>query len=186
MEFRCVSDCSQCCIEREYFPSKEYGKIGVLILPEEVGRIKRLARKNGINVSIVPRIGVSGPHEKRPSKIIAHQMMGKDQNGNTCPFLDTGSSDRSEHGGYVCKIYRQRPLACAAYPLIETNPAVLDEKCKFCRENGNADENLDSETESLLQIREKMTPDSGTIWRYATGVCEEIDRKKVKTGWIKQ
>jgi hypothetical protein len=35
MEFRCIQDCSQCCIEREYYPEKKFGKIGVLILPEE-------------------------------------------------------------------------------------------------------------------------------------------------------
>ena len=27
MEFRCIEDCSQCCIEREYYPSKKFGKI---------------------------------------------------------------------------------------------------------------------------------------------------------------
>ena len=35
MEFRCIEECSQCCIEREYYPTKQFGKIGVLILPEE-------------------------------------------------------------------------------------------------------------------------------------------------------
>ncbi|MFB5608121.1 MAG: YkgJ family cysteine cluster protein, partial [Candidatus Nitrosomaritimum yanchengensis] len=35
MEFSCIQDCSQCCIEREYYPGKKFGKIGVLILPEE-------------------------------------------------------------------------------------------------------------------------------------------------------
>ena len=41
MEFNCVQDCSQCCIEREYYPEKKFGKIGVLILPEEKERIQR-------------------------------------------------------------------------------------------------------------------------------------------------
>ena len=39
MEFRCIEECSQCCIEREYYPSKKFGKIGVLILPEEKTKI---------------------------------------------------------------------------------------------------------------------------------------------------
>ena len=43
MEFRCIEECSQCCVEREYYPSKKFGKIGVLILPEEKERIERLA-----------------------------------------------------------------------------------------------------------------------------------------------
>ena len=38
MEFRCIEECSQCCIEREYYPTKQFGKIGVLILPEEKKR----------------------------------------------------------------------------------------------------------------------------------------------------
>ncbi|MBT3580008.1 MAG: YkgJ family cysteine cluster protein, partial [Nitrosopumilus sp.] len=28
MEFRCVDECSQCCVEREYYPTKQFGKIG--------------------------------------------------------------------------------------------------------------------------------------------------------------
>ena len=59
MEFRCVEECSQCCIEREYYPSKKFGKIGVLILPEEKEKMETLGRINGLNVKILPRIGVS-------------------------------------------------------------------------------------------------------------------------------
>ena len=40
MEFHCIQDCSQCCIEREYYPGKKFGKIGVLILPEEKEKIE--------------------------------------------------------------------------------------------------------------------------------------------------
>jgi len=60
VEFGCIEDCSQCCIEREYYPSKEFGKIGVLILPEEEERIEELARKNRLKIKILPRIGISG------------------------------------------------------------------------------------------------------------------------------
>ena len=45
MKFQCVDECAQCCIEREYFPSKEFGKIGVLILPEEKEKLEKLAEK---------------------------------------------------------------------------------------------------------------------------------------------
>ena len=141
MEFSCVKDCSQCCIEREYYPSKKYGKIGVLILPDEKPRIEALANEHKIHVSIISRIGTSKDLEG-PKTILAYQMMGKDQNGNTCPFLETESESRSPHGGFTCKIYSQRPLACRAYPLIETNPITLDQKCKFCQTCGTADSNL--------------------------------------------
>ena len=46
MEFRCVEECSQCCEEREYYPTKKFGKVGVLILPEEKNQIESLAKEN--------------------------------------------------------------------------------------------------------------------------------------------
>ncbi len=184
MEFQCIEDCSQCCIEREYYPSKKFGKIGVLILPEEKDRIEKLAIKNGIEIKILPRIGISYDKNLKPTKVLAYQLMGTEKNGNTCPFLDIDSGKKSPHGGFPCKIYNERPLACSAYPLIESEPITLDEKCKFCKEHGNADKNLNSEIESLLKIKEKMTPDSGYIWRYATNVGETEDQELMASGWI--
>ena len=43
-KFSCVQGCSDCCIYREYYPAVEYGKIGVLLLPEEKTAIEELAR----------------------------------------------------------------------------------------------------------------------------------------------
>jgi Fe-S-cluster containining protein len=186
MEFNCVKDCSQCCIEREYYPSKKFGKVGVLILPEEKDRIEALAKEFGLDVTILPRIGVSYQNLEGPEKIIAYQMMGKEPNGNTCPFLDTDSHKRSPHGGYVCRIYDRRPLACRAYPLIESEPITLDSKCKFCQNNQTADSNLDCEIESLIQIKTKMTTNAPTIWRYATGVGNPEDSAIIQSGWIKE
>ena len=111
-------------------------------------------------------------------------MMGIEKNGNTCPFLDTTSGNKSPHGGFPCKIYEDRPLACRAYPLIESEPITLDEKCKFCKEHGNTDQNLDSEIESLLKIKEKMDTGMPIIWRFATGVGEDKDLTVLKSGWI--
>ena len=184
MKFHCV-DCSQCCIEREYYPSKKFGKIGVLILPEEKQKIETLAQNLGIKISIIPRVGISND-ESGPEKIIAYQMMGKDQNGNTCPFLDTESKSRSPHGGFICKIYNQRPLACKAYPLIETKPLTLDQKCKFCQTCPTADANLNSEIESLIQIKNKMYAEMPIIWRYATGIGDQNDMDLIEKGWIRQ
>ena len=50
MDFHYIEDCSQCCIEREYYPSKKFAKIGVLIRPEEKERIKELAIKNELKI----------------------------------------------------------------------------------------------------------------------------------------
>ncbi|HSA97452.1 MAG TPA: YkgJ family cysteine cluster protein [Candidatus Nitrosotenuis sp.] len=183
MDFNCVQDCSQCCIEREYYPSKKFGKIGVLILPEEKEKIHALAKARNLDVSIVPRIGISYGTDK-PDEIIAYQMMGVEKNGNTCPFLDTSSGKKSPHGGFPCSIYGQRPLACMAYPLSDTDPITLDSKCKFCQNHGNASGNLANETEALIKIKTRMTTDAPVIWRYATGVGEAEDRQVVQKGWI--
>lgn len=184
VKFQCVEDCSQCCIEREYYPNKKFGKIGVLILPEEKERIEKLANINGLKIEILPRIGISETKNSSPTKILAYQLMGSESNGNTCPFLDTNSGNKSPHGGLPCKIYKERPLACMAYPLIESNPITLDQKCKFCKEHGNADQNLNSEVESLLKIKEKMVPDMSVVWRFATGVGDLEDKEIIESGWI--
>ena len=59
MEFRCVEECSDCCVQREYYPTKQFGKIGVLILPNEKEKIEKFAKDNKIEIKILPRIGVS-------------------------------------------------------------------------------------------------------------------------------
>ncbi len=184
MEFRCIEECSQCCVEREYYPSKKFGKIGVLILPEEKQRIEKLSKSKGLKIKIVPRIGISEDKNSFPTKILAYQLMGIEKNGNTCPFLDTMSGDKSPHGGFPCKIYKNRPLACMTYPLIESEPITFDQKCKFCKERGTADQNLNSEMESLLKIKEKMNTNALFIWRFATGIGEKEDQEEIETGWI--
>ena len=183
VEFKCVPDCAQCCIEREYYPSKKFGKIGVLILPKEKEKMEKLAKEHGMSINILPRIGVS-ENKNEPTTIIAYQMMGIDRNGNTCPFLDTKTENKSPHGGYPCKIYQDRPFACMAYPLIQINPITLDEKCKFCKECGTAEKNLQSESESLVKIVSEMNTEMPVVWRYATGIGDEIDLKKIKRGWF--
>ena len=184
MDFRCIDDCSQCCIEREYYPSKKFGKIGVLILPEEKEKIESLAKKFGIKLNILPRIGISDKISDKPNKIIAYQMMGKERNGNTCPFLDTETNVRSPHGGFPCKIYENRPLACKAYPVIESNPITLDSKCEFCKEHGSTDKNLNSELESLVKIKNSMNTGSSIIWRFATRIGEDCDQNVLDSGWF--
>jgi len=179
-----MKDCSQCCIEREYFPTKKFGKIGVLILTEEKEKIEKMAKTNGIKMLILPRIGVSKEKNQNSIKVLAYQMMGLENNGNTCPFLDTISDTKSPHGGYLCKIYQDRPLACRAYPLVNVNPITLDMKCKFCQECKTADSNLNSEMESLAKIQTKMKTNFPFIWRYATGIGEKKDKSQIKKGWI--
>ena len=75
MEFRCIDNCSQCCIEREYYPSKKFGKTGVLILSVEKERAEKLAKSNRLNIKILSRIGISEDRNSTPTKILAYQMI---------------------------------------------------------------------------------------------------------------
>lgn len=197
-KFSCIEECSDCCMYREYYPSIEYGKIGVLIMPEERPKIKALAARNGIDVKIIPRLGI-GMNTKGdgPKKIIAYQMMGKNLNGNCCPFLETNSSQRSPHGGLICKIYDQRPLACIAYPIIEENgkSVLLDGKCTFCHkfsttivERNDDDDYLQQEIEALTKIKSEVNVDEKIeIWRYATAIGDEGNAARFfPAGWILQ
>ena len=184
MDFKCVQDCSKCCIEREYYPTAKFGKVGVLILPEEKNAIESLAKNFGLNITILPRIGVSHEKSDAPTQVIAYQLMGKESNGNTCPFLDTESAERSPHGGYKCKIYQNRPLACRAYPVIESSPIILDSKCKFCENCGTTAGNVNQELESLVKIKSKMITSAPFVWRYVTGTGDEPNKNEIKTGWF--
>lgn len=184
MDFNCVQDCSKCCIEREYYPTTKFGKIGVLILPDEKNGIESLAKKLDLAIVMVPRIGVSKEKFGGPTKILAYQLMGIESNGNTCPFLDTEGEGKSPHGGFNCKIYENRPLACRAYPVIESSPVTLDQKCKFCENCASTATNLNQELESLAKIKMKMQTEAPFIWRYATGVGEKMDMDQLDKGWI--
>src|SRR5919112_1622118 len=152
-KFECVQGCSDCCIYRDYYPSIEYGKIGVLVLPEEKAAIERLAKKMHVRVRIIPRLAVG---RVSPEKIIAYQMMGKNEDGNLCPFLDTESNERSGHGGFKCKIY-------------STTEAST--------------QGLQHEIEALARIKATVTADNGvSIWRYATATGES--NELLPEGWV--
>ncbi len=189
-KFSCVQGCSDCCIYREYYPSIEYGKIGVLLLPEEKAAIERVAKEKGMRVRIIPRLAVG---KTSPEKIIAYQMMGKNEDGNLCPFLDVETNERSPHGGFKCKIYSDRPLACRAYPLtdIANKTARFDPHCQFCKKFSTtkaSSEGLQREIEALAKIRARVTPDDNddadgvSIWRYATATGRS--NGLLSEGWV--
>lgn len=183
-KFSCVQGCSDCCIYREHYPSAEYGKIGVLLLPEEKETIEEIARKLEINVKIVPRLGVG---KEFPDRVIAYQMMGKNDDGDLCPFLDVESSKRSPHGGYSCRIYSERPLACKAYPVIDAGKgATLDGHCQFCKKFSTtkaAIGGLEQEIEALVKIKAGVTAGSDKVWRYATSTGKPSDIM-LPEGWV--
>lgn len=198
-KFRCIDGCSDCCIYREYYPSTRYGKIGVLLLPEEKEKLEQLAMENDVRVRIVPRIAVGGSGKDgdgdnaTPKRIIAYQMMGRQQDGDLCPFLDIEGAARSPHGGLACRIYNDRPLACRAYPVIGTGEgefeAALDGHCQFCRHHSTAvapSRGLEQEIEALARIKASVRAESGvSVWRYATATGSERDRSEMlPEGWV--
>jgi uncharacterized protein len=185
-KFSCVQGCSDCCIYREYYPTVEYGKIGVLLLPEEKFKIERIANNMGIDVRIVPRLSVG---KDFPDQIIAYQLMGKNEDGDLCPFLEVEKNQQqSPHGGFRCKIYSERPLACRAYPVINTvgEQAEFDSHCQFCKKFStikSSSEMLHKEIEALVKIRTSITAsDNLSIWRYATGTGKSLGL--LPEGWI--
>ena len=191
-EFHCVQDCSDCCIYRQYFPSVDYGKIGVLLLPDEKKEIENLAKSYKLKIIILPRLGIgfnkksNGPHQ-----VIAYQLMGK-SNGDYCPFLDTDSNNRSPHGGLNCQIYDVRPLSCRAYPVIKEGAKnlELDDNCRFsCQNSIWASKNLlENELNALKMIRNEFDRfNTQRIWRYAKHVGEKPFMKLLlPRGWYLQ
>jgi Fe-S-cluster containining protein len=188
-KFSCIQGCSDCCIYRDYYPSVHYGKIGVLVLPDEKPVLESLARERNITVKILPRIA-SGTDS--PDKIIAYQMMGKKDDGDLCPFLDIEGAARSPHGGFRCGIYDERPRACRAYPVIDsTETAHLDEHCQFCKQFSTTRTSvagLEDEIAALSGIKDEVRGDGGThIWRYATATGKIEDKGKMAPeGWIRE
>jgi uncharacterized protein len=187
-KFKCIEGCSDCCVSRQYYPSPQYGKIGVLLLPDEVSKIETYASENKVSAKILPRIAVGN---KSPERIVAYQMMGKNDDGDLCPFLDTQSDKRSPHGGFPCRIYEKRPLACRAYPLLQAGETVqLDGHCRFCTNfsTSTASEvTLRSETVALEMIKHKVmvSDDSLRIWRYATATGSPDEKSEMfPEGWV--
>lgn len=189
-KFECIEGCSDCCMNRGYFPSKEFGKIGVILLPEERKRIERLAEIKKVDITVLPRIGVSrNDGGEGPERVIAYQLMGRERDGNICPFLETDGSKKSPHGGALCSIYDERPAACKAYPLVNIDPTIstLDSKCSYCvANNGNKVCNLGLNDE-IMALNEIIvsteTDEDNQLWRYATNVGDSSDGKMLPEGW---
>jgi uncharacterized protein len=115
--------------------------------------------------------------------------MGKNEDGDLCPFLEVESKERSPHGGFKCKIYSDRPLACRAYPVIDVlgNTARFDPHCQFCKKFSTSkasSEGLQREIEALAKIRASVTVDDDdtSIWRYATATGKSNGLQP--EGWI--
>ena len=70
------------------------------------------------------------------------------------------------------------------FSLIKSDPITFDEKCKFWKEHGTADKNLNSEIESLLKNKEIMNTTASFIWRFVMKIVESEDQQILELGWI--
>lgn len=146
-----------------------------------------------IRITILPRLAISSHGmEKYPEKVIAYQLMGNQNNGDYCPFLDVKTNLRSPHGGFLCKIYNTRPLACRAYPVIKESKKTLqlDSHCAFsCKYGSQCSPNLmNNELLALEEIRNCVSSSEETsIWRYATHIGDTKFREQfLPEGWYLQ
>ena len=161
-------------------------------MPEEKEIIEKLAKKLEIKVKILPRIAIG---REFPEKVIVYQMMGKNADGDLCPFLDVDGAGKSPHGGYNCKVYSERPLACRAYPVIDiSKSATLDDHCQFCKKFSTtkvAADGIQKEIEALTKIKASVTAGddddndiSRNVWRYATATGKAGDIIMLPEGWV--
>lgn len=141
-------------------------------------------------IKILPRLGISSVEmKKRPEKIIAFQLMGRHSDGDYCPFLDLKSKFRSPHGGYLCSIYKSRPLACQAYPVLEGSKRTLklDSSCAYSCKYGTvcSPKLMDGELLALQEIRDCIRSGKNTnIWRYATHTGDrKFTEQFLPEGW---
>src|SRR6185503_8863910 len=146
--------------------------------------IEKLAKKMKVKVKIFPRLAVG---KEFPERMIAYQMMGKNEDGDLCPFLDLESRERSPHGGLNCRIYSERPLACRAYPVIDSGRAAkLDDHCQFCKKFATTKagtDGLQQEIEALAMIKASVIAGDGSVWRYATATGKAGD-VMLPEGWV--
>lgn len=235
LQFRCIQGCNDCCMWRGYQRisgfnagmetkdemvtyDKTLGKEGVVEIEAwELPKVIKLIRKmrnrvdeNGrpIDYKILPARGVSAKGKEAPEIIISYWLMGRDENGDICPFLSTTTENqRTVDGALRCLIYEDRPLRCRAYPLREVfvdgktgiKMAWLDVGCQWVIENLLEGKDwlkkpfplqrvrgIDYGATIRLQSRSGFDVNTTTLWAYATGVYGKSDQPpEVYIGWVK-
>jgi Fe-S-cluster containining protein len=233
--FRCLDGCDYCCVWRDYpikrnamtfdlaarryvpVYGKSLGKGGAGLMPWELPKIKKLIKQMGnrhdengkpIEYKITPATGIGKKGAKSPEVILSYRLMGRNEDGNICPFLSTIEEDkRTENGALKCLIYEERPLECRAYPVeaVVTNKqgnrmVKIDDVCQWvvlraskgddwARKPFPSNAILGLDFGSMLRIQQGFY--SGvdmkemTYWRYASGVYNMSERPaNPYTGWV--
>ena len=158
--FSCLR-CGKCC-QNLIMPDLVTGKKrGLSLFPDEVKRLKKLARKLGVSLEIKEFIGF-GRGRRKPHKIVAYQLAQ-----SICPFYDENSRS--------CRIYEKRPLACRSYPLYmesDLRPA-FSSNCTWVIQNkqGTAPPELqsayDEEHRRLARLTNQNLSEGLKEWLYS-------------------
>ncbi len=236
IRFRCISGCNTCCVVRGYlsiysrldpetgtrFPidPRAMGKEGIVEVEAwKLPRMVKLGRKMGrrtddkgrpIEYNFLPAKAVSAKGAKAPETVISYWLMGRDEYGDTCPFLSTSAENvRTPDGTLKCLIYEERPLPCRAYPVhavytwetTGARTAALDRNCDWLKDGKlegsrraskpfplDLVKGLDYGSFARLQSSTAGRYDKTTtaLWRCATGVFGKEGRPAhTIEGWIK-
>ena len=110
---KCPKSCPAPCCKNIIVKVGEI-KTGLMLLPREVPKLKKLARKLGVEITILPQVGhgLKGKARPRPEVISTYQMVSE-----PCPFLSKKNR---------CRIYPHRPLACRSYPFSPKLATIVD------------------------------------------------------------
>ncbi|HVP23314.1 MAG TPA: YkgJ family cysteine cluster protein, partial [Conexivisphaerales archaeon] len=233
LPFRCVDGCSVCCVIRDYpriyavrdlssgrtvvIDPRSLGKEGMVELEAwEMPKIAKLARKlrnrvdekgNRISYRFLPAWGLGPKGAKGPDSVISYWLMGRDEDGEICPFLSTeAENSRTANGTLRCLIYEERPLQCRAYPVHAVSidkitgekMVELDQGCQWVMEMEISGESrvagpfpqelmkeMDYGAFARLQSESRIDPRANSLWVHPTGVFERGEKPgKVFDGWM--
>jgi len=153
-----------------------------------------------VEYRVLPARGVGPKGAAGPEVIISYWLMGRNEDGDTCPFLSTPAENRRTSDGTLkCLIYDERPLQCRAYPvhmmytdrIAGEKMAVLDQGCQWVMEEVMKGEarvehpfridlikNLDYGSLVRLQSGNKFDKDR-TLWAHPTGTYGRNEKPDV-------
>ena len=233
LQFRCVSRCTVCCVIRDYprisairdqatgrpipIDPVMLGKEGMVEVEDwELPKLTKLARKlrsrmdesgKPIKYTFLPARGMSRRGASGPETVLSYWLMGRNDDGDMCPFLSTPEENqRTEDGTLKCLIYEERPLQCRAYPvhayftdrLTGEKVVQLDEGCQWVMEKemqrdarvvgtipANSIRGLDYGSFARLRTGRKLDPRSMIQWAFPTGVYGEGEKPEHPLkGWV--
>jgi Fe-S-cluster containining protein len=160
ISFNCLK-CGNCC--RSIITPDH---LGIFLFPKEAKKLRRLAEKRNLKLTIYPQQGFTYEHKKtiKPDIIYSYQIADK-----VCPFLIEEKNR--------CSIYEDRPSACRAFPVLTTIPVInLIPECNWVKQYCSSEQEIAGNPDSLRneilhssKINhwiQKYRPKEGIIWHF--------------------